>query len=62
MQREAKAARAEGVVGVDIHEGSHNWRSHVIEFFAIGTAVTPLHGDMAPAPIADPAMVLSLND
>ena len=40
MQHEAAAAKAEGVVGVDIHEGSHGWQTHVIEFFAIGTAVT----------------------
>jgi hypothetical protein len=25
--------KAEGVVGVDIHEGSHGWQTHVIEFF-----------------------------
>ena len=41
MQVEAAAAKAEGVVGVEIHEGSHVWKSHVIEFFAIGTAVPP---------------------
>jgi uncharacterized protein YbjQ (UPF0145 family) len=62
MQHEAKAAKAEGVVGVDIHEGSHSWRRHVIEFFAIGTAVLPLQEEIAPAPIQDPMMVLSLND
>ena len=27
MQAEAGAAKAEGVIGVDIHEGSHGWRS-----------------------------------
>jgi uncharacterized protein YbjQ (UPF0145 family) len=32
MQHEAAAAKAEGVVGVDIHEGSHGWRTHIIEF------------------------------
>ena len=41
MQTEAAQAKAEGVVGVDIHEGSHVWQSHVIEFFAIGTACAP---------------------
>jgi uncharacterized protein YbjQ (UPF0145 family) len=39
MQLEAVEARAEGIVGVDIHESSHGWGSHVIEFFAIGTAI-----------------------
>lgn len=62
MQQEAKAAKAEGVVGVDIHEGSHGWQSHVIEFFAIGTAVVPLHDEIAPERIPDPIMVLSVND
>jgi uncharacterized protein YbjQ (UPF0145 family) len=62
MQHEAAAAKAEGVVGVDIHEGSHGWQTHVIEFFAIGTAVLPLTQEIAPEKIADPIMVLSVND
>ena len=62
MQAEAAAAHAEGVVGVDIHEGSHVWKSHVIEFFAIGTAVVPLEQEIAPERIADPMLVLSVND
>jgi len=62
MQHEAAAAKAEGVVGVDIHEGSHGWKTHVIEFFAVGTAVLPLEEEIAPEQIADPIMVLSVND
>jgi uncharacterized protein YbjQ (UPF0145 family) len=62
MQFEAAAAKAEGVVGVDIHEGSHGWHTHVIEFFAIGTAVLPLDQEIAPAKIEAPIMVLSVND
>ena len=62
MQAEAQAAKAEGVVGVDIHEGNHGWKTHVIEFFAIGTAVLPLDQEIAPEKIADPIMVLSVND
>jgi uncharacterized protein YbjQ (UPF0145 family) len=62
MQAEASAAKAEGVVGLEIHEGSHGWETHVIEFFAIGTAVLPLAEEMAPEKIADPIMVLSVND
>ena len=62
MQAEAAAAQAEGVVGVDIHEGSHVWKPHVIEFFAIGTAVLPLNQEIAPERIADPILVLSVND
>jgi uncharacterized protein YbjQ (UPF0145 family) len=62
MQHEAAAAKAEGVVGVDIHEGSHGWQTHVIEFFAVGTAVLPLEKEIAPEQIADPIMVLSVNN
>jgi uncharacterized protein YbjQ (UPF0145 family) len=62
MQHEAAAAKAEGVVGVGIHEGSHGWQTHVIEFFAVGTAVLPLETEIAPEQIADPIMVLSVND
>ena len=47
MQLEATKAGAEGVVGADLHEGSHDWSTHVIEFFAIGTAVVPIEGGSA---------------
>ena len=50
------------MVGLDIHEGSHVWKPHVIEFFAIGTAVLPLEQEIAPERIADPMLVLSVND
>lgn len=62
MTLEAKTARAEGVVGVDIHEGNHGWQSHVIEFFAIGTAVSPLGDEIAPDKIETPILVYSVND
>src|SRR6266581_4783445 len=41
MQSEAENLEAEGIVGVQLQEGSHGWDSHVIEYFAVGTAVTP---------------------
>jgi uncharacterized protein YbjQ (UPF0145 family) len=41
MQYEAKQVEARGVVGVQIIEKNHVWGHHAIEFFAIGTAVTP---------------------
>src|SRR5262249_27823617 len=44
------------------HEGSHGWQTHVIEFFAIGTAVLPLEQEIAPEKIEDPIMVVSVND
>jgi hypothetical protein len=50
------------VAGVAIHEGSDGGQTPVIEFFAIGTAVPPLDRTIAPDKIADPIMVLSVND
>src|SRR6202048_1189296 len=41
MQKEAEDLQAEGIVGVQLQERSHGWGSHVIEFFAIGTAIIP---------------------
>lgn len=62
MQHEAIAAKAEGVVGVDLHEGSHNWQPHIIEFFAVGTAVTPIATERDASTIPDPQLVLSVNN
>src|ERR1700733_8239282 len=58
MQNEAVALEAEGIVGVQLKEGSHGWDSHVIEYFAVGTAVTPIADDHSIPP---PSFVLSLN-
>jgi len=59
MQQEAHEEKAEGIVGVRVEEGSHGWASHVIEYFAIGTAITPTRADHA---IEAPKLVLTLND
>jgi uncharacterized protein YbjQ (UPF0145 family) len=61
MQLEATNAGAEGVIGSDLHEGSHGWSTHVIEFFAIGTAVVPIEGGSHAEAIPDPQLVLSVN-
>ena len=45
MQSEAEDLQAEGIVGVQIHERSHGWGSHVIEFFAVGTAIVPTRSE-----------------
>jgi uncharacterized protein YbjQ (UPF0145 family) len=45
MQNEAQQLEAEGIVGVKLQERSHGWGSHVIEFFAVGTAIVPLTGE-----------------
>jgi uncharacterized protein YbjQ (UPF0145 family) len=56
MQAEAEAVQAEGIVGVQLNEGNHGWGSHVIEFFAIGTAIVPYgedHQIQAPTTVLD---------
>jgi uncharacterized protein YbjQ (UPF0145 family) len=51
MQAEAEQEQAVGIVGARVEENSHGWDSHVIEYFAIGTAVIPVAGDhQVPAP------------
>ena len=59
MQAEAEAENAVGIVGTRVEENSHGWGSHVIEYFAVGTAVTPVEG---PHEVKAPQMVLSLRD
>ncbi|HET8607959.1 MAG TPA: heavy metal-binding domain-containing protein [Gaiellaceae bacterium] len=59
MQAEGEALEAEGIVGVQLQEGSHGWDSHVIEYFAVGTAVVPTSADHT---IPAPSFVLTLND
>jgi uncharacterized protein YbjQ (UPF0145 family) len=59
MQQEAEALGATGIVGANIHEHSHTWGSHVIEFFAVGTAVDEISKDHVIEP---PALVLPLVD
>jgi uncharacterized protein YbjQ (UPF0145 family) len=58
MQAEAQAVQAEGIVGVQLNQGSHGWGSHVIEFFAVGTGIVSTGDDHT---IATPQMVLPLN-
>jgi uncharacterized protein YbjQ (UPF0145 family) len=56
MQAEAEAVQAEGIVGVELKEGNHGWGSHVIEFFAVGTAIVPYgeeHTITPPVPVLD---------
>jgi uncharacterized protein YbjQ (UPF0145 family) len=59
MQAEAENLEAQGIVGVDIHEGNYSWSSHVIEFFSVGTAIVPIRADHH---IPAPQLVLSVND
>ena len=59
MQTEAQELGAEGIVGVSLSEKSHGWGSHVIEFFAIGTAIVSTGEETKIDP---PVPVLDLND
>ena len=58
MQTEADGLESAGIVGARIVERSHGWGSHVIEFFAIGTAVVVTAESHE---IEKPAMVLPLT-
>ena len=58
MQNEAEQLQAEGIVGVQLQERSHGWGSHVIEFFAVGTAIVPSPGEHEP-PKPTPTIDLS---
>jgi uncharacterized protein YbjQ (UPF0145 family) len=59
MQTEAESVNSHGIVGVKLQQSNHGWDSHVIEFFAIGTAVIR---ESEPAALAAPQLMLSLND
>jgi uncharacterized protein YbjQ (UPF0145 family) len=59
MQTEAQELEAKGIVGVTLSERSHGWGSHVIEFFALGTAIVPTE---SKGSIEPPVTVLDLND
>lgn len=61
MSAEASQAKAEGVVGVIVEEKSHVWQSHIIEFFAIGTAVSPMDKEIKAEDIPMPKLVLPMN-
>jgi uncharacterized protein YbjQ (UPF0145 family) len=59
MQAEAQALGAEGIVGVTVEESNHSWGSHVLEFSAVGTAVSALSKEHVIQP---PTLVLAVND
>lgn len=51
MQAEAESVKAEGIVGAQVKESSHGWGSHVVEYFALGTAISATSADHSiPAP------------
>jgi uncharacterized protein YbjQ (UPF0145 family) len=58
MEAECLQFGASGVVAVRVHESSHGWGSHVIEFFAIGTAVVR---DPRAQPVMPPGVVVTAD-
>jgi uncharacterized protein YbjQ (UPF0145 family) len=58
MQEEGSRLGATGVIGSRISESSHVWQHRLIEFLAIGTAITALP---SPQPSSNPRTALSLD-
>src|SRR5436309_8108407 len=54
MEEEADALRADGVVGVRLEVGRHEWGGELAEFIAIGTAVKHAEGELHRAPNGRP--------
>lgn len=51
MQGEAQGLRAQGIIGINVTQQNYEWESHVMEFFALGTAVVALSAERTvPAP------------
>ena len=64
MQKEAEEI-GDGVLGiveVKLHENNHGWGSHVIEFFALGTAVVPNEHAEPGQQLPDITPVIDIND
>ena len=58
MQSEAESLGADGIVGAQVTEKSHGWGSHVLEYFALGTAIIATRADHQ---IPTPALTLPLT-
>jgi len=58
MQAEASQIKADGIVGAQIKEDSHGWGSHIIEYFALGTAIVATRADHEIPP---PTLTLPLS-
>lgn len=58
MQAEAEGLGADGIVGAQVTEKFHGWESHVIEYFALGTAIIATRADHQ---IPTPQLMLPLS-
>jgi len=61
MQSDAEKVQAKGIVGVRLDEKNYGWESHVIEFFAVGTAIVPMEEEWGQD-VPTPQLTLPLND
>ncbi len=61
MQHDAAQAGGQGLVGVQIREGSHAWESHILELVAVGTAITAI-ADARHEVHAPPEVVVFTSD
>lgn len=59
MQTDAENLQASGIVGAEIHEGTYAWDKHMIEFFAVGTAIVPMQEKHY---LPHPDLVLSIDE
>ena len=57
----AHAGASGGIVGLEVREGHYGWHSHIIEFLAVGTAVSAMT-DAAHEAHAEARTVLSVRD
>ncbi|HTA88071.1 MAG TPA: heavy metal-binding domain-containing protein [Polyangiaceae bacterium] len=57
----ASAGATGGIVGVEVREGHYGWHSHVLEFVAVGSAVSPIE-DTTHELHAEARAVLSMRD
>jgi uncharacterized protein YbjQ (UPF0145 family) len=58
MEAECTQFGGAGVVAVQVSERNHGWGSHIIEFFALGTAVVP---DPQSPGVPPPSVVVTAN-
>ena len=58
MQAEAEKEGAVGIVGANVEEHGHGWDQHVIEYFAVGTAITEISEEHT---IPTPTLTLPLS-
>ena len=62
MQVEAAAAKADGIVGVNVEVKNHVWGQHATEFLAVGTAVRRLSSEhRLPDTTPRPTFTLGLD-